>query len=610
YKVDKENFTLTIYSSRPTTVSYRLTAPRFDAEKWSNTRSADDFATGFVIDDKGNIEKQANDKTVNQPAISSTKEVVYDGNIDQFAKDNNQVFSLIGDLYDQFIAANEALFAKLTAGFIQAENMVINNTVVAKNIVAEKVRSYELGVRRIFVEEKIVSPIVETTQITTEKLKSTQINTDKLETNEIKPVDKELVINLDQSVASVSPSVDSVSFPKGALARLIIKGLEGKTVASVDSAGNASFSGTLTAEEVKSEKLKVKSLEASEASLSGKLVAKEVESENINQMATLLNGYIAKSDNNNGTMEQFSNDINDIQKLLADIKNQPLPDLTNQTNLSNTTNLSNVSSLSSLITPISPITLTDLTVTGNSNLYTVSVSNSLLVGTTLMENNSIISLASELKLSALEKINLFDGAVIIAKDGSITTRGELIAQGGIRTNEIRALNDGNDINVNLSPNLPNSPNNPKLNISNQLGQNVASIDASGSAYFKALALEKFTPATPSAAIIAASDNFAKNGLYAAAIETASASAGIGILPENQSEVIIYNDHVKTDSLVYLTSTSDSSTNNQLTVSKKESCSSQPPNTYPLTPNSCKPYFRISSPTPSAWPIKFNWLIIN
>lgn len=40
YAVDKERLILTIYSSKKSTVSYRLTAPRFDSEKWKNTRVA------------------------------------------------------------------------------------------------------------------------------------------------------------------------------------------------------------------------------------------------------------------------------------------------------------------------------------------------------------------------------------------------------------------------------------------------------------------------------------------------------------------------------------------------------------------------------------------
>jgi len=94
--------------------------------------------------------------------------------------------------------------------------------------------------------------------------------------------------------------------------------------------------------------------------------------------------------------------------------------------------------------------------------------------------------------------------------------------------------------------------NAKLNIQNQLGDTVASIDASGSAFFKNLALEKFTPATTEAALIAAPENFAKNGIFAPAIEASASAAGTGVIPKNSQEVVIYSSFAKPTSLIYLT----------------------------------------------------------
>ena len=184
----------------------------------------------------------------------------------------------------------------------------------------------------------------------------------------------------------------------------------------------------------------------------------------------------------------------------------------------------------------------------------------------MIDQNSIISLASELKLSALAKINLFDGAVIIAKDGTITTKGEIIAEKGIRTNEIKAINENDNVNIN------------NLAINNLTVSN------------------KYLDATSSAVIIAAPDNFAQNGLFAPAIETASASAGLGILPENSQEIVIYNNNIKEDSLIYLTPTSATVSISQLAVGQKVT--------------GTKSYFKVVTNTPSALPIKFNWLIIN
>ncbi len=48
YKVDETNYTLTIYSSIPTEVSFRLASPRFDADEWTNY-NYDVGVTGFVV---------------------------------------------------------------------------------------------------------------------------------------------------------------------------------------------------------------------------------------------------------------------------------------------------------------------------------------------------------------------------------------------------------------------------------------------------------------------------------------------------------------------------------------------------------------------------------
>ncbi|MFZ2202284.1 MAG: hypothetical protein WAV56_02695, partial [Microgenomates group bacterium] len=50
YELEANLMLLHIYSSQPTTVSYRFTAPRFDSDKWINTRPAEGIA-GFVLTD-------------------------------------------------------------------------------------------------------------------------------------------------------------------------------------------------------------------------------------------------------------------------------------------------------------------------------------------------------------------------------------------------------------------------------------------------------------------------------------------------------------------------------------------------------------------------------
>jgi hypothetical protein len=531
----------------------------------------------------------------NKPSINFFQ---IDKLINSLRKTNHRVIDSSGEIIELIEIYSQLISARINAGLIEAENMIVNHILTARTIVAESLNvttnNLTIAGKTItqYIDDRInqllttnyalrtndhiVSPVIETEEIQLKtqnaKLKTTTENA-KLEITD-KDNTPVAQFNTDEKTTTLFGSLEVKNDQnKGKLAEVIIKGLNNAVVARIDSQGNASFSGTLTAQEVQSEKVKVQSLEGKEATLSGKLIAKEVEAENIKTLEEQLSSL---SNQTNLTNETYTQQINQIQQLLAQLKDAPLPDTANTTNLSNTTDLEN------------------LTVTDNTNLYNLNVTNSLIAGRILIENDKILSLSWELKLSAFSQISFFDQAVTIAKDGTITTKGALIAQGGIKTNVIQAVNDGEDINIKLKTQkskVKSTTENAKLNIIDELGNVQASIDASGSAFFKALSLEKFTPATPAATIVSPQDNFEKRGVFASAIETASASAGIGILPQNQQEVIIYNDNVKADSLIYITP--QNAVAQKLTVGEK-----------------AKGYFKVITDNTNHPNIKFDWLIIN
>ncbi|MCX7956018.1 MAG: hypothetical protein N2593_02870, partial [Patescibacteria group bacterium] len=368
---------------------------------------------------------------------------------------------------------------------------------------------------------------------------------------------------------------------KGKLAEIILKNLEGKNAVIIDASGNASFSGKIIADSLEIEKdaTIAGDLNANKASFSGKLTAKEIESENLNNMILQI--------------ENSQRDINEIQRLLSDIRNQSFPNPQNQTDLSQTINFENINTenLNSKF-----IISENMTIINQANLNNLSVSGSILVNQLFIENNSIVSLGNELKLSSLSTINFFEDKVIISKNGTITTQGQIIAYQGIKTNKIETISSDNDLLVQL-----NKISNNKLKITNNTDE-VASINASGEAFFKSLALEKFTPATPSSSIIASSENFNKNGIFAPAIETSNTSAGIGIIPSNSNEIIIYNNNVRENSLIYITPTTN--TNKTFSVIEKKSCKNNQTN------QTCKPYFKVIISSIENKPIEFNWLIVN
>ena len=245
-------------------------------------------------------------------------------------------------------------------------------------------------------------------------------------------------------------------------------------------------------------------------------------------------------------------------------------------------------------------------VTGHANLYTANVAESLTAGNLFMQDSEVIALTNELKLSALETVNILDGAVVIARNGSMTVKGEIIAQGGVRTNKIHAIEDGKDIDVVLNSETKGDEIlQSQISILNsQTGRSVASIDASGSARFADLSLDKYNQATSSDVVIAARENFERYGIFTPAIETNAASTGNGILPKLYQEILIYSDKVTEDSLIYVTPTS-STGNRQLYVSDKVGCNPEDDNT------SCKPYFKVTIDSASLQDdITFNWWIVN
>ena len=400
----------------------------------------------------------------------------------------------------------------------------------------------------IYVREKIITPVVETTR---------------LETQEINSQGKDLVVNLNTTTPNASSILKSEE--KGPLAQLIIKGLEGKTVAAIDVSGNASFSGQIAAENLLINK---------DATIAGNLRANLIESENISQLADKLtaleettNASTPEVNDAQKITSELKTDMNEIQKLLADIKNQPLSNPQYYQKLDNNG------------------TFEQLKVTGSSNLFNLSVAGSNTIGQILIENNSILSLAWDLKLSALGNIKLFDDVVIISKDGNIRTKGKVIAEAGVITNKIEALNEDGKVSI------------------NRLAISGLTID------------DKYVSSASSGALIAAKENYKINGISTPALETNISTAGDALIPAQSQELIIYNNNIKDASLIYLTP-KDQITNSPLSVSKQESCVRTPElneenkNTSGAESLNCKPYFKVSINSPTVTPLAFNWLIIN
>ena len=112
YQKDPQNNRLIIYSQSANFVSYRLSAPRFDWQKWLNL-SDDGEVTGFAIDDIINDQYSQGTSTESQISDSSDEE---SGLLSEFVQKIKQALSSLGLFIENGIAnIQEIVTEKLTA---------------------------------------------------------------------------------------------------------------------------------------------------------------------------------------------------------------------------------------------------------------------------------------------------------------------------------------------------------------------------------------------------------------------------------------------------------------------------------------------------------------
>ena len=277
-------------------------------------------------------------------------------------------------------------------------------------------------------------------------------------------------------------------------------------------------------------------LSAPQASISGTLIAKEIQAENISALTAR---------------------INELNSQFTTIGTTPLA--------------------------------TGTTINSNAlTAYDLNVAHSVLIGKIYVQDNSIMAFGDELRISALSQITLFDGSLTIAKNGTLTTQGEIVAKGGVRTDTIRATEPQNNITVQLNNDASASS---KLVIADQSNKEVASVTASGSAYFdQGVDFRKYEASD--SAMITPAQTWAEYGQNVPSIKTNNEASGNAILPVGATEVLIANTKVKSNSLIYVTATS--STGNQIlyVVAKQEG-----------------QWFKVKIDQPVGNDVTFNWWIL-
>ncbi|MCK4588209.1 hypothetical protein KAT60_00140, partial [Candidatus Woesebacteria bacterium] len=211
YEIDKENYLLSIYTSQPTSVSYRLTAPRFDAADWSNYNTNPE-SFGFVLDDDGLIGTGETNQEI--PGLSDYE--IFTENA------RYKIRTISGEIIEGIEAFAGLAVANIKAGAIETTDLVVSSSA--------------------FITDTLRAGAVETTSIATDTFLAFQGTVDNLlitnglispviETSMISPLaDSDIVIDLENT----SPDSTESSFGK-----LLIEGVDDEVVASIDAEGNA-----------------------------------------------------------------------------------------------------------------------------------------------------------------------------------------------------------------------------------------------------------------------------------------------------------------------------------------------------------------------------------
>jgi len=226
----------------------------------------------------------------------------------------------------------------------------------------------------------------------------------------------------------------------------------------------------------------------------------------------------------------------------------------------------------------------------------------LVDGTVVIDSTGINALPSSvlrLQSSGFGGVDILAGKVVIDIDGNVQIVGNLAVGGDLSASSLTLKRS----------NLPGGSTSEEtdgesgfgnlLTVNNPLGETLASIDASGSAYFAQVATQKVivatAEATPSAELTGPTI-------------TTNATAGEATLPAYETEIIIKSPYVTENTLIYVTPIS--STENKVLYVKAKQASQQCSNIAIEQCSNEPGWFTVGVDTTINQDIKFNWWIIN
>ncbi len=553
---------------------------------------ADDFYKAFKL---GDSEYQIRAEDIAGVALKGVQELnnllnltsTRNLNIVQNQAGEYQVQKADGSVVDRIAAFAEIVVGKIKAGLIEAQKLAVSNLLTAKNVVAD---SLTLTTNNILIAGKSIEQLIDerisaflaakNVNLTTDKLTSPVVETNQLTANNLQT---DLIKPISQEV-----EIENAQLKLTGNSRLTITDENEKELALIDQNGNASFAGQLRAEN---------------ASIAGNLYAKQIVAEEmVTQKLTIveriqeiirqvtadeqtaqLYQQTAPTGLTSLSYEELTAILKQAQEEKADNLDPIVLGNINANNLSLTNNLY---------------------VYGETNLADAFVLGPITQGLTLQitNGNTINVLNGTLYLQALGgAIDLGNGAFNLDEKGNAVFAGNVKIQGELMVSNLKSTLEDLVIDLTKEANSASTSGFGRLLVKantyltgDLIGQNAS---FSGQLIAESLKLSSDYSATSSSVLIAASQTATASGILAPSIKT-NGTTGVGILPAYETEVVIFNNNVSNEKLIYLTPTSDTANKVVYVKAKKEKTETS------------EGYFVVAIDTAIDKDIQFNWWIIN
>jgi len=158
YEVDKTNKILAIYSSTPTNITYRLTAPRFDSYKWSNLRTS--ASVGHLINDS-RVYDDTNGifaNPVTSPELIQKVDGTYALKINSV--ENKEVASFMKSIIAN-LQAGAAVIANLVTDNLETSNLTVKTKLISPLADIDQLKTIDATISGTLYADNIKSETVD-----------------------------------------------------------------------------------------------------------------------------------------------------------------------------------------------------------------------------------------------------------------------------------------------------------------------------------------------------------------------------------------------------------------------------------------------------------------